>query len=274
MSSESKSRYAGFFIIINSVIYFVLAYFFVIFVNNVFSMILAKASGFQTKLFYYGYDISGAYWTNENIIVIFFFGLGISLISALLFERIYKARRKHLSNIKLLYLWTYILSLTWFFGGIIVGAFSNFGIGAAMLAINFPTYLKLILAVVSAALLVYLGYYSQKHIVISANLYFNKLQDEIVGRYFIFQILVPAILGILVIMLYRIPHLSDYSYMDTVVLCCIFLFVTGMFIQFKKIKSMIFKRKTDRFRIFYYPLIVLILIIIILKLTLANGLSI
>lgn len=274
MSVAENNRNSNLVIMLNSIIYFILAYFFVVYISNILSGILAISYGWPVQFYYYGFEVEWSVvdYTRENSFMVFFFGNAVTLLLGYIFVRIYKRKRKYPQKIKLFYLWVYILSITWFFGNVIVGAFFRFGIGVALEdVLNFPFYLKLILAIASAFILLYLGYTSKRHIVTSANTYYHKIDQINVGVYFVYQVLFPAILGLILISLYKIPHLNEYKFKDSFILFCIAFYVIGLFIGVNKVKSMKFKRKKDSFKISYAALILLIVLIIIFRLTLANG---
>ena len=59
-------------IVVNSTVYFVIAYYFVVFSYNLFSIMLGKALGFEGELYYYGFVSTGKVWTRSDIILVFF----------------------------------------------------------------------------------------------------------------------------------------------------------------------------------------------------------
>ena len=72
MSKSLSPRKLNICIVINSLIYFLIAYYFVVFSFNLFSMILTKSLGFDVELFYYGFTHSGKEWTRVDIILVFY----------------------------------------------------------------------------------------------------------------------------------------------------------------------------------------------------------
>ncbi|MCF8228236.1 MAG: hypothetical protein K9G58_09915 [Bacteroidales bacterium] len=274
MSSSANNPLSYLIIIANSLIYFLLAYFFVVLVNNLFSILLALPSGFDAVLYYYGYGLSGEHWNNENIFIIFFIGSSITLFVGLFFEYLYVKHRKKISRRKFFFMWTYILAYTWFFGNIIVGAFFNFGMGAAIRAMDLPLFVRLIFAFVGLAFLGYMGYNAQKNVVISANSYFTQIPAYRIGIFFLLQVILPAIFGVGIVALFKMPHLADFDYLDMYVLMCVFLFIIGLLIRFPRLKTLQFKRKNDRFALSTGPLLILIVVILILRVGLMNGLQI
>lgn len=266
---------------INSLVYFLIAYYFVVFSFNLFSMVLVNRLGFDVELFYYGFVWSGRKWTTDYVIFVFFIGNSLTLLYAVIFERLYRAQRKYVRGVKLLFLWIYLISIMWFLGNIIVGSIFNFGIGAALRAYRVPFILRAFLAVVSISVLVYLGYRAQKHVRVSANLYYAKLSKRASNGFIFQQIVIPTIIGILIIILLKIPYLYLYGYADIVLLLTMLFFIAGLFINKKKQSSITFKTRgigsiqhnTKRCNIAYFPMIIMIVVLLLVRVGLMEGLS-
>lgn len=281
MSTSTKFRNFNACIVINSAVNFVIAYYFVVFSVNLFSILLAKSIGFDARLFFYGFLLSGQKWTSDNIIVVFMFGNGFSLLLAIIFERLYKYQRRYLKKRKLFFLWVYIISLIWFLGNVIVGAIFNFGIGSAFRAMEIPFVLRVLLAVAAILILLLLGRRAQKHVMVSANLYYPILAFENIGEYFKLQILLPTLFGILFIALFKIPYLDHFQYMDFYVLLPIGFFIGGLYFSRTNLGSLIFKShkstgvslKSNSCELNYIPFAVLFLILIIVRIGLRNGIT-
>ena len=281
MSSQSKSKSFKYCITVNSLVYFLIAYYFVVFSYNLFSMVLAKALGFDVELFYYGFTHSGKAWTTSDTILVFFVGNALTLIVAILFERLYKKQRKYSKGIKMLFLWIYLISIIWFLGNIIVGAFFNFGIGAAVRAYRIPFFLRLLFAMISIYLLLFLGWKAQKHVRISANLYYPRLLRGDTLKFLFSQIALPSLLGIIIIMLLKIPHLAMYHFVDIYLLLTIVFFLGGLFYKYKSHGSMVFKAydsdklklKRRKCKIAYLPLIIAIIVLAAVRFGLMNGVN-
>ncbi|MCF8236370.1 MAG: hypothetical protein K9G67_15460 [Bacteroidales bacterium] len=277
MSTVNTSQNANLIIFVNSLIYFLLAYFFVILLNNLFSILLALPMGFDATLYFYGFDLTlkeGTVWTKENIFVIYLLGPSITLFSGIIFEFWYKKRRRHLSKRKLFLLWVYVISYTWFFGNLIVGSLFYFGIGVALGEMQASLFLKLLLALLSFIFLLYLGFRSQKNVVISANCYYHKISGLKIGGFFSRQIILPALAGMLFVALYRTPYLGAWGYYDSFVLFLVVLFAIGLLFRFGRLKSLMFKRRTDHFSFSLGPLVLLLAIVALLRIGLASGLPI
>ncbi len=266
-------------IIANSLTYFLLAYFIVAFSSNLFIILIAKLVGFDAVLSYKGFILTEGKWSNENIILVYFFGNLISLILAVFFlSKYYKI--KYLRNkIKILYLWIYIISLSWFFGEIIIGAIFQTGIGAALIAFEVPFFLRLLLALIGIFTLVFFGIKTQLDVMYSANLYYPLLSSKKNVKYFVNQILIPGLLGLLIIILLKLPNLTQYKFVDIYMLLTILFFISGLFFKYNNHKSMYFNSTNKNITrnecsISYLPIIILVMLIFLLRVGLINGVSI
>ncbi len=266
-------------IVINSLVYFLLAYFFVAFLSNLVLIAIAKFIGFDAILSYNGFVLSGAKWTNDNIIAIYFFGNLISLIMALLFRRIYYIERKSTSKIKIFYLWLYIISISWFMGEIIIGALFHTGIGAALIAFRVPFMFRFVLAIVGILVLLFIGKKAQKHVMHSANSYFTSITSHKIGVFFANQFLLPTVLGFLVIVLFKLPNISRYNYVDLYMLLSIGFVVMGLLLGYGQLKSITFYSRNSKkllrpeCRISYKPIALLVFVILLIRVGLMNGIN-
>ncbi len=266
---------------INSLVYFLIAYYFVVFSFNAFSMVIASWLGFDVELFYYGYVWSGREWTSDYAILVFFVGNSITLVFAVLFERLYRKQRKYARGIKMLYLWIYLIAIMWFLGNIIVGSIFNFGIGTALRAYRVPFFLRAILAMVSIFALLYLGYKAQKHVRVSANLYFPKLKQTAFRGFLVQQVVLPTLIGVLVIILLKIPYVAMYNYADILILLTMIFFIGGLFYKQNQQGSIIFKAhgvgdtsQNRKFcKISYFPMIIMFIVLVLVRIGLMDGLS-
>ncbi|MDZ7740554.1 MAG: hypothetical protein U5Q03_02025 [Bacteroidota bacterium] len=145
--------------------------------------------------------------------------------------------------------------------------------GAAIRAMDLPLFVRLIFALIGLAFLGYMGYNGQKNIVISANSYFTQIPGYRIGVFFLLQVIIPAILGVGAIAIFKMPHLADFRYLDMYVLMCVFLFMIGLLMRFPRLKTLQFKRRHDRFALSTGPLLILIFVILVLRVGLMNGLT-
>lgn len=275
MIQMTKNQKDQFIIVINSLIYFMLAYFSVVTFTNFFSMLLGVANGCDGTLYYYGFLLNPLHgsWSKDLVFQVFLLGTSVSLAFGILFERLYKQKRKHSYPQKMYFLWLFILSFTWFFGNVIVGGLANFGIGAAFRAFSFPLIIRIVFSVGGFVTLLLIGYYSRFHVLISANIYYSHIRISEFRKFLMFQILFPAIIGNLLIFLFKIPHHAEFFYLDSLVVLSVFVFVAGLYFNPSSLQSVNFKPHKKTTEILYVPLVIMFLVIIILRIGFSSGLT-
>lgn len=281
MLESLKLKKFDYCVAINSTAYFLMAYYFVVFTFNLFSIGICAFLGFDVELFYNGFIHSGKQWTVGNMILVFFVGNAYTILTAVGFELLYRKQRKYVRGIKMLFLWIYLISIVWFFGNVIVGAFFNFGIGTALRAYHVPFFLRLVLALVSIFLLAFFGIRSRKHVRVSANLYYQKLSGKVTQSFFITQIALPIVIGLIIVILLKIPDVGMYNYYDIYVLLCFIFFLAGLFYKSKKHESIAFKahdvdvtsKNRKNCNLSWIAIICAIAVLAIIRIGLASGIT-
>lgn len=262
-------------IVLNSLSYFMLAYITVIILTNSFSILLANIEGVNGKLYYYGFDILSKQkrWSGDLIFLVFFFGTGFSFLLGLVFERAYKRKRRHSTPFKMFYLWGYLLSFTYFFGNIITGTFFYFGTGVLFVEFSLPGMFRILAGVGAFTALVYLGVYTTRGLLISLNSYQYFVERKDMNRLMRAQLLYPAIIGNILIVLLKIPMHHYVHMLDTLIWSTLMIPVAAVFISLPSQQSIRFKRKVDDIRIFPRPIIAFIILALIYRFGLMNGIE-
>ena len=257
----------------NSVIYFLLAYYSVILLTNIFSLILARIFGFKGVLYYFGFtlNITDEQWTDDLVFFIFFFGISFSLLIGIISERIYRRVRKSSNHDKLFFFWVYLISFTYFFGNVIVGVIYFFGIGAVFAYYSVPFIIKLFLGAIAFFALIMFGRYSVRNTILTFNSYFQEVREADILKYLNLQILYPALIGNAIIFLVKIPHHAEFSFYDTYIFLCIFIIILTIYAARNYGLPIKFKRTDDSFSLQKTPLIMVILIIILIRIVFAFG---
>jgi len=257
----------------NSVIYFLLAYYSVILLTNIFSLILARINGFKGVLYYFGFvlNINDNQWTDDLVFQIFFFGIAFSLLIGIVSERIYRRIRKSTKHDKLFFYWVYLISFTYFFGNVIVGVIYYFGIGAVFTYYSVPVVIKVLFGVIAFFALVMLGRYSVRNTILSFNSYFHSVREPDLLKYLNIQILYPALIGNVIIFLVKIPHHAEFFFYDTYVFLCIFVIILTIYAARNYGLPINFKRTDDSFSLQKIPLIMVIMIIILIRIVFVFG---
>ena len=264
-------------IFFNSFVYFMLAYFSVVLFANLIAMLLGVTNGFSGTLYYYGFiltEAAGSRWSKDVVFQVFMLGPGITFITGVIFERLYKQKRKYSGIFKMYFFWLYVLSFTWFLGNIVVGGLANYGIGAAFKSFSIPLLFRVVFSVLAVAGLVLLGYFSRLHVLISANTYLSFIRIADFKKFLMYQVVFPALTANVLIFLLKIPHHADFNYLDSLVVLCVFLFVVGLFLSHFNLQSINFKHHKRIIEVVALPSLILIIVILAIRVGLSFGLTI
>lgn len=262
-------------IVINSLVYFMLAYLAVIILTNSFSILMANVEGVNGKLYYYGFDVLNDYqqWSSELTILVFLFGTGFSLILGLIFKWLYKRIRRQSNHFKMFYLWGYFLSFTYFYGNIIVGSFFYFGVGVVFDQFSVPIVFKVLIAILTLIALIYLGNSSTRGFLISLNGYQKSIDRSEMGWFVKAQLLYPVLIGNVLILFLKLPNYKHAFMFDTLIWAMMIIPTIAIIIIFPRQPSIRFKHDVDHYKIFLTPLIILIIIALVYRFGLTNGIE-
>lgn len=262
-------------IAVNSLAYFMLAYITVIVLTNSFSILIAHVEGVSGKLYYYGFDLIGAgnSWSSELTFLIFFFGIGFSFLLGVIFGSIFKKVRKHTRHSKIFFLWGFMISFTNFLGNVLVGAFFYFGTGVIFDKFSFPWIFRIISGVIAFAGLIYLGIYATRDFIISLNSYQRLIERQDLRWFIRAQLIIPAIAGNLLILLLKYPMHNYVKMLDTLVWTTMIIPLVALYINLSAQQGIRFKRKQPEIRIFPVPVIILIIVALLYRFGLADGLQ-
>ncbi len=255
-----------------------IAYIIVIFVYNLSIAVLAKAVHFDVLLSYKGVEVSGKEWTDESIFLIFFFSSAIEATMAIFFGTYYYKLAKRRKEIKLLYLWIFIISSVLLLGDMVTGLFVKTPVETALETFGLPLAARIIIGVVALYAIFLLGRRIMFKVLISANLYFPRLSSKKIKSFLNYQILLPAITGLLLIVLYRLPNLGEYQYKDLITPVMILILVLGVYWKSGKQIGLILAKQEIGMRkssckLSVKALTVLIVVFLVLRIGLANGIN-
>jgi Ca2+/H+ antiporter len=99
------------------------------------------------------------------------------------------------------------------------------------------------LSLLSILALFFIGHRAQKGIKVSANLYYKRLAKGAINEFLLNQVVYPALIGIAILIIYKIPNIDEYKYMDWLVLSSLVFYILGLFIKQKNRSSIIFKNR-------------------------------
>lgn len=262
-------------IAINSLAYFMLAFFTVIILTNSFSILLANLEGVEGVLYYYGFNILtfDRSWSKELTFLVFFFGISFSLVLGIIFERAYKKARKHSKHYKMYFLWGYFLSFSYFFGNVLVGSFFYFGMGVIFDIFSIPWVFRIVTGITALAALAFLGIYATRGFIISLNSY-QTFVERPEFRWFIkAQLIYPAIIGIVITVFLKVPHHNDFFMLDNLVWFSLVVPILSLYLNLSSQPSIRFTRKLPPIHIFKIPILIFVTVMLIYRIGLIGGLK-
>jgi hypothetical protein len=260
-------------IVINSLSYFMLAYITVITLTNFVSILLAKTENVKGILYYYGFNLFDIQqgWSKELTFLVFFFGIGFSAILGFLFQRVYKKLRRHSKHYKMFFLWGFFLGMVYFLGNVLVGAFFYVGTGVVFEEFDIPVLFRILFGVVALVALIYTGIFATRSFLISLNCYLVDVSKIDYRFYMKAQLLYPFFIGNILIVFLKIPHHFEFYMLDTLIWLTGIVPVIAVFLNLSGQQSFHFRNKNVKIEVFYGPLTAFIILVLIYRIGLTNG---
>jgi hypothetical protein len=200
-------RRATILAIIHSLSFFLIAYLVIWFLKDLTTVLIANGLEIPTAWYYHRIDfmIPQSFW-NADLVKLTFSGAPvISLILALLCLVAYYSVMDLDGILKMIFLWGFIHGWTGFFGSVFVGTLTNTGFGHVVIWLYLNDTARLTTNLVSLFMLFFGGFIIARPTLISANYYLNFLPDQSRNRFLMAQMILPAIIGLGMLVLLRIP---------------------------------------------------------------------
>jgi len=200
-------------IILNSTSYFILSFFFMYLITQVAVAVAAMQFDFTSVLYYYKlvYTIDTYSWTPDAVKLLFSLAPVLSLLLGIIFFFVYFGMTENTMKFKVFFLWCFIHGVVWFFGAILAGTLLDKGFGYVVMYFYLLDTGKLIISLLSIAIMLFIAAYSTRGFLFSANSYFMELNEHN-RTFFVFaQIVVPLVLGTAIIIISKIPKINFYE---------------------------------------------------------------
>lgn len=210
---EARSQRQEFFtILINSTSYFLFSYFLIFFLTQLFSAVAASFFDYETLIKYNNnfYLVKNEDWFMDSVKTIYSAGPVTALIIGIISSIIYSRIKEHISKVKIFFLWTSVHAYSFFFGGLLIGTLFSKGFGHVVIWSYIMDTGKLVYSMISIFFLVLVGFILSRSFIISANSYYNKLDESNRSRFVNGQILFPFILGNIVMLIFWLPEFNFY----------------------------------------------------------------
>lgn len=265
----------GWFLITNSTILFLIAYILVYLLYQLSVIFTANLFNISGVLYYYDVfwpkgDYDPNWFPYFRIILITGAGPFVSLITGLIFYRIL-IRKARSHTLKLFFIWIALHALNMFFGAFVAGVTTNEGFGYVALWLYMNLVFRIIFSFASLFALAAFGYYATRMFYETAQSQ-SFLKEESRRLFLTYQVLIPAVLGSIIMILIRTPFNPPYHLL---ILATLFAAtITAVFNRKAKTdKAKHFSKHHGR-KIQWIYLIVLIGLLLFFRVVLQYGLHI
>ncbi len=209
---------------LNALVYFLLAYLFITVVQQFSTALIASLFDYKITIYhdFIAYHVKRNEWYHDAVKLIFSTKPFIAAFFGIVFYLIYLSVRTTNGLLKQFFMWGYLYGLTYFFGSILFGGIINTGFGNVLSWAYIRDTGKLIHTLVAIAGLIAIGLNSPRSVLLSANTYFNNLKDELRPKFMLYQLIIPLIIGLFIIILLKIPlEYKTETYEIIIALCLI-----------------------------------------------------
>lgn len=274
MKSDFTLTKTNFWIIAtNSTASYVLAFLFVFYLNHFIKIIFAGTYGYDL-----GFDWNSIYfyiepyeWSHDSVKLIYSSGpiliFVIGLISLIAFWSLVEEP----ARLKTFFMWLTLHSFNFFFGGLLIGNIFKKGIGHVFNWMYMTDTSKMLVALFGFLGLLGTAYIMSKPAAISANSYFNKLDEKNFPYFITAQIIVPFIIGTLIYMGFFLPRILFQEAYSWISMAMILLFIVG---RVSKMETLYFDEEERYIGVSPIILITTIAVIGIFRLTLRSEIFI
>jgi len=279
--AENKDQRNNFLIIsLNSLVLFILSYLSIYILSQLITVWVSLSFDYKTILFYYKiyYNIDSGDWTADSVKILFSIAPLTGLLLGTIYIIFYSSFRNEPSTFKLFFLWGFIHGMVMFFGSLLMGTLLNKGFGWVIAYLYYRDTGKMIFSIISIFSLVSIGAIIAKSFLISGNAYFNNVTKS--NRNFLLsaQVIIPAIIGTIVLMVFKIPNdfyfgTTEEMFFDILKLSTILLVIIPAAITFKSFNEVYFDEEHRKIRLLWPSLLILVFLIIFLRIGLTSGIQ-
>lgn len=260
-------------IIANSTSFFLLAYLAMFFIYQLTSAIATTFFDFDVIMYYEKneYLLEPDEWTFDSVKTIYSSGPLVSIIIASFSTIIYFQIREQAMKAKLFFLWLSFHGFTMFFGGLLIGTLFSKGFGHVLIWSYVMDTGKLVVSLFSISVLIGIGLYLTRGILISSNSYFKHLNASNRKRFVMGQILYPYIIGNLIMLLFWLPEFNVYFQL---VLASVFFLLTPVLFRNDMFNDLFFDGGADSVKYNYIIIAIALIIIVIYRIVFEFGIRI
>lgn len=271
---SKKDSYKQFILILtNSTTLFLLAYFTIYLISQATTILAAYFFEFPVIWYYWEvyFNIGVETWTPDSIKVIYASGPVIALMAGFVFLIIYSKVRELSGYFKLFFLWGFLHSIAMFFGAMLIGSLFGEGLGHVLSWMYVMDTGKLLYSIFAIFALLIAGFATTKSFLISANSYYNELTRANRTLFVSSQVVFPILIGNALLILIRMPRFMFYEALIMSTLIIVVLPVIGTYSSYN---DLFFDKEERKTGIFWKALLALILMILIYRVVLSEGIRI
>ena len=207
---NSLSRKNFWAIVINSTAAFVISYLFIFYLNLFTIVFTAGMFDFNISFDYNHiiYHVKQTDWTHDSVKVMFGFGPLLTFIVGLLALVAYSSLSEEITRFKLFLLWITLHAFNYVFSGIIIGIIFKIRIAHLFIWMYFNDSQLLMMAITGLFGIILTAVLLSRKMAFSANIYFNKLDENNFPFFIMAQFILPFLLGGIWVVLYFIPEIQ------------------------------------------------------------------
>jgi hypothetical protein len=280
--AENKDQRNNFLIIsLNSIVLFILSYLSIYILSQLITVWVSLSFDYKTILFYYKiyFNIDTGDWTADSVKILFSIPPLTGLLLGTVYIIFYSSFRNEPGIFKLFFLWGFIHGMVMFFGSLLMGTLLNKGFGWVIAYLYYRDTGKMIFSIISIFSLVSIGAIIAKSFLISGNAYFNNVTKS--NRNFLLssQLVVPAIIGTIVLMIFKIPNdfyfgTTEEMFFDILKLSTILLVIIPAAVTFKSFNEIYFDEDPRKIKLLLPTLLILLILVVGLRIGLSSGIPV
>ena len=200
-------------ITINSLMFFLLSYFFIAFFDKLSMSISSLLFEYKTVIYYYGIEFLVDYddWFADSVKTIFATGPITGLIIAFLSLIIYSMIYLENGILKTLLLWAIFHGFNRIISGTLIGSMIGQGFGYVIMYLYYSDTGKLIMSLMMITISVIIGTVSTKYWIMTSNSYYNFSKPNNRQVYILNQVFLPYVFGNIIIYLINLPNTLTYD---------------------------------------------------------------
>lgn len=193
--------------VVHSLSFFLMSYMVIWFLKDLATVLIANGLDIPTVWYYHRIDfiIPQSLWTADLVKLTFSGAPLLSLILSILCLIAYYNVMDLNGILKLFFLWGFVHGWTGFFGSLFIGTLTSTGFGHVVIWLYFNDTARLTTNLFSLFMLFLGGFIIAKPTLVSANYYLNLLPAGSRSSFLWAQTLLPAIAGLVILVIIRFP---------------------------------------------------------------------